>query len=193
MDGLGVAVEGGRGSGVDLIGTVGKNVFANQVLNGLDVVACLRLKGRKACATVIREIRGQASQVGDVFSGEWRQTVDKVVGRDEDQPLNFNVDTQSIDCVLGQVVGQTVRLRAVAAIKGRQCPSAGFFWVCVSWGQSRGWHGGHGVSKGLGGAYVFPKDRHQRILPRTPKAVFSTEVGLRGCREPVGRLPSRDV
>ena len=92
-------------------------VFADQVLDGLDVVAGDGLELAQALDVVGAEVAREGTQVVALGIGQLgRARQDRVVEQ-ENQPLDLNVHACAVQARLGQVVRQGRGDRAVAAVQ----------------------------------------------------------------------------
>ena len=92
-------------------------VFADQVLDGLDVVAGDGLELAQALDVVGAEVTREGAQVVALGVGQLgRARQDRVVEQ-ENQPLDLDVHARAVQARLGQVVRQRRGHRAVAAVQ----------------------------------------------------------------------------
>ena len=95
----------------------GLEVFADQVLDGLDVVAGDGLELAQALDVLGAEVAREGAQVVALGVGQrGRARQDRVVEQ-ENQPLDLDVHARAVQARLGQVVRQGRGHRAVAAVQ----------------------------------------------------------------------------
>jgi len=92
---------------------------ADEILDGLDVVAGDRLLGGEPVDLGLSEFAVQGAQPFGVGLGERRRAEQTAVG-EGDQPLDFDLDAGAVEPRLGEMVRQTRDRRAVAAVEGTE-------------------------------------------------------------------------
>ena len=95
----------------------GLQVFADQVLDSLDVVAGDGLEFAQALDVVGTEIAGQCAQVVALRVRQRRGARQDRVVEQENQPLDFDVHARAVQARLGQVVRQRRGHRAIATVQ----------------------------------------------------------------------------